>query len=102
MANKKAKGKRAKTRRKMKKGNEKVTVNKLLRKIDLGSTAQVNINSSVHSGLPFRRFQGLTGKVKEKRGNAYIVKLRDGGKWKEVIAHPAHLKILKEKVSGVE
>ncbi|MFH1663401.1 MAG: 50S ribosomal protein L21e [archaeon] len=98
MANKKAKGKRAKQRDTMKR-RERTTVNKMLADIKDGQTVQVNINSRIHAGLPFRRFQGKTGVVSGKRGRSYVIKLRDGNKAKQLIVHPAHLKELK-MVSG--
>ncbi len=94
MSNKKAKGKRAKQRDTLK-TKERTTVNKMLSELEEGQTVQVHINSRIHEGMPFRRFQGKTGKISEKRGRSYVVSLKDGNKAKKVIAHPAHLKKLK-------
>jgi len=93
MSNKKAKGKRAKQRDTLKR-KERTTVNKMLAELKEGQTVQIHINSRIHEGIPFRRFQGKTGKVQEKRGRSYIVNLRDGNKAKQLIVHPAHLKEL--------
>ncbi len=93
MANKKAVGKRAKQRDTMKR-RERTTVNKMLAELKEGQTVQVNINSRIHEGIPFRRFQGKTGVVSGKRGRSYIVDLRDGKKEKTLVVHPAHLKEL--------
>jgi len=98
MSNKKAKGKRAKQRDTLKR-KERTTVNKMLAVIEDGQTVQIHINSRIHAGLPFRRFQGKTGTVSGKRGRSYVVDLRDGNKAKQLIVHPAHLKELK-MVSG--
>ena len=93
MANKKAIGKRAKQRDTMKR-RERTTVKKMLADIEDGQTVQININSRIHEGIPFRRFQGKTGRVSGKRGRSYIVDLKDGKKAKTLIVHPAHLKEL--------
>ena len=98
MTNKKAKGKRAKQRDTMKRRGR-TTVNTMLAELDKGQTVQVNINSRIHAGLPFRRFQGKTGIVEGKRGRSYIVDLKDGNKAKQLVVHPAHLKKL-EMVAG--
>lgn len=94
MSNKKAKGKRAKQRDTLKR-RERTTVNKMLSDLDKGQTVQININSRIHAGIPFRRFQGKTGKISGRRGRSYVVDLKDGNKAKQVVVHPAHLKELK-------
>jgi len=97
MPNKKAKGKRAKQRDKMKR-KERPTVNKLLQEIENGAIVKIKINSSVHSGLPHFRYQGLTGKVSGRKGKAYLVDVKLGNQPRELIIHPAHLSqhIIKE------
>ncbi|MEM0126405.1 MAG: 50S ribosomal protein L21e [Thermoplasmatales archaeon] len=88
-------GPRAKTRSKLrKKGSEKapLTVNRLIRKFDIGDRVAIDIEPSVHDGMPFKRFQGLTGIVESKRGDAYIIGINDQGKRKSVISYPVHLK----------
>ena len=99
MPNKKAKGKRAKQRDTLKR-KERTTVNKMLAELDKGQTVQIHINSRIHEGIPFRRFQGKTGKVAERRGRSYVVNLKDGNKAKQLIVHPAHLKELKMQVKA--
>ena len=94
MANKKAKGPRAKTRHKLKRKGKKVTVNRLLSKPEINATVQVKINSSVHSGMPHPRFHGLTGKVVSHRGKAVEVRLKQGNAEKTILVHPAHLNVL--------
>jgi large subunit ribosomal protein L21e len=42
--------------------------------------------------MPFKRFQGLSGKIIEKRGRAYLIEIKDGNKTKTVIANPEHMK----------
>jgi len=94
MTGKRSKGLRSKTRHKLRKHGKKATVNRLLEKPALNSTVQVNINSSVHKGMPHARFQGLSGKVVGYRGNSVEVKIKDGNKEKLLVVRPIHLKIL--------
>lgn len=100
MSNKKAIGKRAKQRDTLKRRGR-TTVNTMLSDLDKGQTVQININSRIHEGIPFRRFQGKTGKISGKRGRSYVVDLKDGNKAKQLVVHPAHLKELK-MVTGEE
>mgnify|MGYP002639543030 CR=1 FL=1 len=93
MTNKKAKGKRSKTRRKFKGGGRK-TVSQLVRGFEEEDVVQVCIDSSFHSALPAARFQGLAGKVVGKRGTAYEIIVNDGNTSKMLIVHAAHLKKL--------
>ena len=43
-----------------------------------------------------KRFQGITGVVEGKRGKAYIVKIKDGNKEKNILLEPIHLKKIKQ------
>ncbi len=67
----------------------------LLRQYAVGEKVAIVINPSVHKGMPHRRFHGKVGEVVEKRGRAYVVKVRDGGKEKFLTVRPEHLKPLK-------
>ena len=94
MSNKKAKGKRAKTRAKLK-GGKKRTVNELVKNFDKGETVQICIDSSVHAGMPSPKYHGFTGTVAGKRGKAFEVAVRDGSVSRQLVVHAAHLKSLK-------
>lgn len=100
MTNKKAKGKRAKTRHKLKNRDTKLTVNKLLGNFDLGTRVHIRANSSNHSGMPPRRFHGMTGVVKEKRGRAFLVELNLGRGTRQLVLGPAHLSAVKGEASA--
>ncbi len=95
MAGKASKGKRAKTRHSHHNSGGKVTVNKLLQQIPIGSQVDIRINGSIHSGMPFRRYQGMTGTVISRQGSAYFVSVSKLGKQMKVLAGPAHLTISK-------
>ena len=88
-------GPRSKTRTKLrKKPREKgmPTLTRSLQRFNEGETVSIAINPSVHAGMPHARYQGLTGKVVERRGNSFVVQVRDGGSDKLLIARPEHLR----------
>jgi len=90
-----SKGFRSKTRHKLKKhprerGIHPVT--RALKEYKVGDIVHIVIDPSVHKGMPHPRFHGKTGTVVGQRGKAFIVRVRDGGKYKDVIALPQHLR----------
>lgn len=91
MPNKKAKGKRAKTRRKLRRKGSKLTMAQLLKKPPVGARIQVNIDSSVHAGLPPKKYQGMIGKVLEHKKLCVEVEMENG---KSMAMHPVHLMVL--------
>jgi len=94
MVNKKAKGKRSKTRAKLKKKAGRATVNEVLRPLKDGAKVQVNIRPEMHSGMPPAIYQGSFGIVKEKQGSSYKVGVKKGKLDKTLIVHGIHLKEL--------
>lgn len=91
MSCKKARGKRAKTRSKICCKGGKLTVNKLLRKFEKGSSVQVVIDSSLHSGMPFKNFHGCPGVVVGEQGKVFVVDVKQGAAKKRILAHAGHL-----------
>ena len=69
-------------------------VSAYFKQFKIGDRVVIKINSSSHHGLPFKRFQGLSGNVIDKRGRAYIVEIYDGNKAKKVITPSEHLKAI--------
>jgi large subunit ribosomal protein L21e len=65
-----------------------------LREFDVGSKVAININPAIQKGMPHPRFQGLTCIVHERRGDAYVLRVRVGGLTKTVISRPEHLKLI--------
>lgn len=61
-------------------------------KFAVGEKASVNIDPSIHKGQPHVRFHGRTGTVVGSRGKAYLLKVQMGGKEKEIIVRPEHLR----------
>ena len=92
MVNKKAKGKRSKTRSKLKKKLGMVTVNERLRPLADGARVQVDIRPELHGGMPPAIYQGTVGTVQKKQGNAYKVLVKKQGLQKTLIVDGIHFK----------
>ncbi len=92
MVNKKAKGKRSKTRSKLKGKGGKPTINKILKPLDNGSKVQVDIRPDMHRGMPPAIYQGASGVVEGKQGNAYKVNVKKGKLAKTLVVTGIHLK----------
>jgi ribosomal protein L21E len=92
MVNKKAKGKRSKTRAKLKKKAGRATVNEVLRPFEKGNRIQIVIRPEMHSGMPPAIYQGAYGMVEKKQGSAYIVSVKKGSLDKKLTVAGIHLK----------
>ena len=91
----KSHGPRRSTRRKFrKKIREKFKPSPYLQEFKTGSRVAIEQNSSSHKGMPHPRFKGKVGVIKGKRGNAYLVEIKDGNKTKIIISNPEHLKLV--------
>lgn len=94
---KRSKGFRSKSRYKMlkehrEKGEPPVT--HALREYAPGTPVAVVLNPSVHKGMPHPRFQGLTGSVVERRGDAFVISVMSKNKRKTVISRAEHLRLI--------
>ena len=91
---KKSKGYRTRTRRLLKKSPRergKIRISKLLHEYTPGNSVVIKIDSSVHKGMPHKRYHGKIGKIIAKRGRSYIVSVTQGDAVKEIIVRPEHL-----------
>ncbi|MFU1782154.1 50S ribosomal protein L21e [Haloarcula japonica] len=61
-------------------------------KFDDGEKVHLKIDPSVPNGRFHPRFDGQTGTVEGKQGDAYKVDIVDGGKAKTIIVTAAHLR----------
>ncbi|MDR3074681.1 MAG: 50S ribosomal protein L21e [Candidatus Methanoplasma sp.] len=89
-----SRGTRTKTRqllRKKPRASGLSPITKAFQQFDAGEKVNIVIDPSVHKGMPFSRFHGLTGVVVGSRGAAYEVSVKDGNKTKMVVARPEHL-----------
>jgi large subunit ribosomal protein L21e len=92
---KKSKGTNFRTRRIFSKHPRKrglPSLSSMLATYEVNSRVNIVIEPSVQKGRPHRRFHGKTGLVREKRGNAYLVEVKDGNSTKKIITRPEHLK----------
>jgi len=67
-------------------------ITRALQTFEVGQRAVILIDSSIQKGQPHHRFHGLNGKVVERRGRAYVMDVRFGGKTKQAIVLPEHLR----------
>jgi len=90
-----SKGYRSRTRKLLRKSPRErgaiPSLSKLMIDYKEGQYVVIKINSSVHNGMPHRRYHGKIAKVIGKRGRAYIVTLTVGSKQKVLIVRPEHL-----------
>jgi large subunit ribosomal protein L21e len=92
---KRSKGLRSKSRhilRRKPRERGKTPVTHTLADFAEGSKVAIKINPSVHGGMPHVRFQGMTGTVAGRQGEAYRLALNVGGKSKQLVVRPEHLK----------
>ncbi len=90
----KSKGKRSKTRKKMRKNIKergKVPTLKTIQNFKKGEKASIKINPSIHQGQPHTKFHGRVGTILGKQGKSYMVKIKEGNKAKKIIVRPEHL-----------
>ena len=91
---KKSKGYRSGARRLLTKEpreHGKMGLSKLLHEYPPGSSVVIKIDSSVHKGMPHRRYHGRVGTVIVKRGRSYVVSVSQGDAIREIITRPEHL-----------
>ena len=70
------------------------TITNYLREFEEGEKVHVSIISS--SKMQHPKFHGMTGKVLQRKGRAYVVEVRDGNALKRVYLRPEHLKPVKK------
>jgi large subunit ribosomal protein L21e len=89
-----SKGYRSGTRtlfRKKSRERGKVGLSRLLRTYNPGDKVKIRIDSSVHKGMPHRRYQGRVGIIKGRRGRSYVIEVAEGKQTRTLIARPEHI-----------
>jgi len=71
------------------KGKPKLT--KFLYEIETGTSVIIKIDSAQQKALPHRRFHGKIGKVIDKRGRGYVVRVAQGDSIRDLIVRTEHL-----------
>lgn len=90
-------GYRRKTRALMSKSPRergKSPISRLLYEYRPGDKIVIDIDPSIHKGMPHHRYQGKVGVVVGKRGRAYEVQVTQGDSVKMIIVRPEHIKPL--------
>src|SRR5204862_7096039 len=90
-----SKGIMEKTRQKFRRGPRQRGLSPITRSFqsfDVGAKVTIVIDSSVQKGWPRHRFQGLTGTGVGRRGNAFLVDVRFGGRMRQAVVGPEHLR----------
>ena len=72
-------------------GKKRAGINHFLRKFKIGEKVHIDIYPS-QKGFPHHRFQGKTGEIEGRRGDAYIIKVKDMDAIKRLIIKPEHIK----------
>lgn len=89
-----SKGPRRGTRKLLRKNvraRGKVTINRHLKEFKRGQKVIIRPESSVQQGIPHRRFINRAGKIVGKKGNSYIVEVKDMTKLKRITLKPIHI-----------
>ncbi|MCK5299626.1 MAG: 50S ribosomal protein L21e [Candidatus Aenigmarchaeota archaeon] len=90
---KSSKGFKSGTRRLLKKKSRSRTkITDTLKSIDINDRVVIKIDAGIHGGMPHPRYQGNAGIIAEKRGESYLVNIKDKNKAKTLICRPEHLK----------
>lgn len=74
--------------------------NRVLREFPVGSNVAVKMEPSQHKGMTHKRFQGLTGRVEGKQGDAFVVKVYHGDKLKTLVVRAEHLQPIASQASA--
>ncbi|MCL4329142.1 MAG: 50S ribosomal protein L21e [Candidatus Thermoplasmatota archaeon] len=67
-------------------------ISRVLQSFEVGESAAISIEPSVHSGMPFHNFQGYTGIIAGKQGRCYLLDIHVGSVKKRLVVAPVHLK----------
>ena len=64
-----------------------------IQEFEPGDRVHLTLDPSVHKGRFSPKFGGRTGEILGSQGDAYKVKIRDGGSEKIIVTIPAHLRL---------
>lgn len=93
-----SKGLRSKTRHMLLKDPRKrgmLPPNRVLAEFEVGARVAIKNEPSQHGGMTHKRFQGLTGTVAGKQGDAFVVDVLHGNMPKTLVVRAEHLLALK-------
>ncbi len=75
-----------------KKSKGKIAVSGYMKKFAVGDHVLLSGKPAVTDGIYFRRFHGRIGTVAGMQGACYFVHIKDGGKDKNLLVGPIHMK----------
>jgi len=81
-------------KRKLQREHGKIQLSRYFQELKKGEKVAVVRELSIQPKFP-KQIQGRSGIIEGKRGDSYIVKIKDLNKEKTYIIHPIHLKKLK-------
>ncbi len=81
-------------KRKSNRTRGKIQLSKYFQEFEKGDFVSITKERAIKSNLP-KRYQGRTGVIEAKRGQAYMVNLKDKNKTKRFLIEPIHLKKIK-------
>lgn len=90
----KSKGFRKKTRylfRKKPRTRGKLGLDRLIRNYKPGDKVVIKIDSSVHKGMPHRRYHGRIAIITGKKGRSYALDVTQGDSVKQIFVRPEHI-----------
>jgi len=67
------------------------SITRAIQQFEIGEHVNINLDPSVHKGMPHPKFHGYTGKIEGTQGDAYLVGINVGKKHKTLIVKPDHL-----------
>jgi large subunit ribosomal protein L21e len=73
------------------KGRMDITVCQQVKTFEIGTKVIIS-QRAITKGQPHMRYNARHGKIIKKQGKCYVVEVQDGGKKKQLIASPIHLK----------
>ncbi|MBR9690165.1 50S ribosomal protein L21e [Candidatus Woesearchaeota archaeon] len=88
-------GLKRKTRNKLSKNirrKGKISLQKYFQTFEIDQKTVLLAEPSVNKGMYHPRFYGKTGTVSGKRGDCYLVDIKDGSLKKTLIVHPVHMR----------
>ncbi|MDD5191802.1 MAG: 50S ribosomal protein L21e [Candidatus Nanoarchaeia archaeon] len=82
-------------KRKSLRNKGKIKLSKYFQDIEIGERVSVISELGLQPKFP-SKLQGRTGIVESRRGNSYIIRIKDLNKEKTYIIHPVHLRKIKK------
>ncbi|GEM_PF-3156368 len=76
------------------------TAMQTLRSFATGDHVRIDAFSGAKEGRPFLRFNRLIAEVVGRQGRAYKLKVRTGGKYKQLVVSSVHLEPFQSKVEA--